>query len=787
MLVRKVRADAICICILFYTCARPVLQTNERALQAAEHEAQLVGIQNKLHSELTSHRSNHNLEVEQIKASHDRTMSELEDELEVTRKQLAAAKAEAEANHVSAENLAREKSLATERVSELTLTLEKARKDREEELRLAHAMRSEAESKHSETTMRHVELGVKHETVSAQLQKHEDTLVAERSAAKAETDDLRSKLESTSRSLESVQSELKRYKGTTTKISREKRIKLRADASAIHRQVGLVREDCNVLRTEVQMKLEMMKNDVLRELGELQWYHKEDIGRVVGSLQSQSRTTKQIYEDKMDRFREQLEEEYAQATERLKTVHQLEKDQLRLDLTAERDEHIGKLKPELLEAQSAHRSALQHREHSERQLEVMQQQHASTKRELDESRLAHTETKLDVASHRSNLGVAEDKLASLQAENAELGQKVEAAAVAEKELSEMRLTLTHVIAALGKRVQLPHGVSESLLARPASAATTGEALAKIDAAMVDLASSSVSDAEKKWEELVATLRAQLETMKGGEDEYKDKVRELEQQLSKACSERDNALAAHSDANHAATEQRRSHEADLQRVRKEAELTAELAKADAITPYKSRIEAMQSHVDELERRTLEQLQDKERTVAEQLSSSVYMHEEALRNSERAHTQRVQEVERDAHAASMQLTRLQATAEEAERRAASSKQELDELRRRLQNESVDATRAKEEAQDKLRTAEAELQAQRSEMGDYRRKVESERKNYKRLLKAQEQKMRDHDRQRAVAEERERQLYNTVREKEGQISSMAEDFQQVRIALRHQNERR
>jgi chromosome segregation ATPase len=761
------------------------LQTNERALQAAEHEAQLVGIQNKLHSELTSHRSNHNLEVEQIKASHDRTMSELEDELEVTRKQLAAAKAEAEANHVSAENLAREKSLATERVSELTLTLEKARKDREEELRLAHAMRSEAESKHSETSIRHVELAVKHETVSTQLQKHEDTLVAERSAAKAEIDDLRSKLESTSRSLDTVRSELKRYKGTTTKISREKRIKLREDASAIHRQVGLVREDCNVLRTEVQMKLEMMKNDVLRELGELQWYHKEDIGRVVGSLQAQSRTTKQIYEDKMDRFREQLEEEYAQATERLKTVHQLEKDQLRLDLAAERDEHIGKLRPELLEAQSAHRSALQHKEHSERQLVVLQEQHALAKRELDDSRLAHTETKLDVASHRSNLGVAEDKIASLQAENAELGRKVEAAAVAEKELSEMRLTLTHVIAALGKRVQLPHGVSESLLARPASAATTGEALAKIDAAIVDLASSSVSDAEKKWEELVASLRAQLETMKGGEGEYKDKVRDLEQQLSKACSERDSALASHSDTNHAATEQRRAHEAELQRVRKEAELTAELAKADAITPYKSRIEAMQSHVDELERRTLEQLQAKERTVAEQLSSSVYMHEEALRNSERVHTQRMQEVERDAHAANMQLTRLQVTAEEAERRAASSKQELEELRRRLQNESVDASRAKEEAQDKLRAAEAELQAQRSEMGDYRRKVESERKNYKRLLKAQEQKMRDYDRQRAVAEERERQLYNTVREKEGQISSMAEDFQQVRIALR-QNDR-
>ena len=105
-------------------------------------------------------------------------MLELEDELEVSRKQLAAARAEAEANHVSAENLAREKSRATERVAELSLALETARKDREEELRQAHAMRSEAESKHSETAMRHAELGAKHEAVSTQLQKHEETLLA---------------------------------------------------------------------------------------------------------------------------------------------------------------------------------------------------------------------------------------------------------------------------------------------------------------------------------------------------------------------------------------------------------------------------------------------------------------------------------------------------------------------------------------------------------------------------------------------------------------------------------
>ena len=79
-----------------------------------------------------------------------------------------------------------------------------------------------------------------------------------------------------------------------------------------------------------------------------------------------------------------------------------------------------------------------------------------------------------------------------------------------------------------------------------------------------------------------------------------------------------------------------------------------------------------------------------------------------------------------------------------------------------------------------AEEELEAQRSELGDYRRKVEGERKNYKRLLKAQEQKMRDHERQRAVAEERERQLYNTVREKDGEIHSVSHPLATHYLAL-------
>ena len=104
--------------------------------------------------------------------------------------------------------------------------------------------------------------------------------------------------------------------------------------------------------------------------------------------------------------------------------------------------------------------------------------------------------------------------------------------------------------------------------------------------------------------------------------------------------------------------------------------------------------------------------------------------------------------------------------------------------------------------MRGAEEELEAQRGELGEFRRKVEGERKNYKRLLKAQEAKMREQEKARAVSipqpssafmhssvvwltvecqcaqqvlEERERHLHNTVRDKEVEIHSMNEEFQQ------------
>ena len=49
--------------------------------------------------------------------------------------------------------------------------------------------------------------------------------------------------------------------------------------------------------------------------------------------------------------------------------------------------------------------------------------------------------------------------------------------------------------------------------------------------------------------------------------------------------------------------------------------------------------------------------------------------------------------------------------------------------------------------MRGAEEELEAQRGELGEFRRKVEGERKNYKRLLKAQEAKMHEQEKARAV----------------------------------------
>ena len=158
-----------------------------------------------------------------------------------------------------------------------------------------------------------------------------------------------------------------------------------------------------MLRTDVKMKLEMMRNDVMRELGELQWYHKEDLGGVVSSMQKQQRDAKLHYESKMESFRTQLEQEYSSATERLTSVHELEKQQLKLDHQSDKEEAVNRLKSELVEEQMAHRSLRDthtvHREGSERELAQYQAELATHRKELDEARLAHTEAKLEAAAH----------------------------------------------------------------------------------------------------------------------------------------------------------------------------------------------------------------------------------------------------------------------------------------------------------------------------------------------------------------------------------------------------
>ena len=670
---------------------------NGQALAAAEHDSALSSIRSTLEAELTSTRTAHAAEMEQLNTAHSHTMSTLESELKNSRQATTEARSEAQ-------GLAKEAAFGAERVRELTAALEAAQSTREEELRAALAARAGAEGARSEGDVKLAELTAKLDATTTTLQKLEASSAAERSAAQLEATEMRAQLQESAREVDALQSKLKRTTSSKSRSARQRREALRSDASTVQRQVVRVREDCTVLRTEVKMKLEMMKNDVLRELGELQWHHKEDITKVVGSLQSQSRTTKQIYEDKMDRFREQLEQEYGQATERLKGMHELEIKQLRVDLSAERDETLGRLKPELMEAQSSLRqaqtAAQSQREAAERQTASLQQELAVARRELDEARLAHTEAKLEGASQRSERSSMEDRVRGLTEKLRAMEEAETDAKASVEQLNDVKRTVSYVVGAVGKRVSLPHGCLEGLLS--SSAAATGEALSAIDAALAQLATATAEEAQARHDEIVTSLRAQLETMQGGAREYEDKVREMEAGIGRLERERDAAMAANAEATSSSAAARQAHEAALARVRKECELEAEKGKAEAVTPYRARIEAMQTQVDELERRTVEQLQEKERRVAEQLSSSAFLAQEEMRAAERIHADRLSEAERTAQNASMELSRLQNTAAEAERRAqgmttelSASKEELKALRRQMAQEAEDATRAKEDA--------------------------------------------------------------------------------------------
>ena len=59
----------------------------------------------------------------------------------------------------------------------------------------------------------------------------------------------------------------------------------------------------SVLQTEVKHKMTMLMNDTMRDVGELQWHHKEDIGKLADSMTGKSASMHKLYEGNMESFR----------------------------------------------------------------------------------------------------------------------------------------------------------------------------------------------------------------------------------------------------------------------------------------------------------------------------------------------------------------------------------------------------------------------------------------------------------------------------------------------------
>ena len=177
-------------------------------------------------------------------------------------------------------------------------------------------------------------------------------------AARRAEIDWQAKLETIRSECAEAKSDLRTAQDTHTHSLRRARDTFRQQAAMIARHVGLLREDCSVLQTEATHKLEMLKNDTMRDVGELQWHHKEDIGKIADSMSGKNYSLKKLYEDNMERFRQQIESEYDQTSERMHHLHQMELQQLRTELSTEKESELNTIRPVLEEERAKHTSAV---------------------------------------------------------------------------------------------------------------------------------------------------------------------------------------------------------------------------------------------------------------------------------------------------------------------------------------------------------------------------------------------------------------------------------------------
>jgi hypothetical protein len=271
------------------------------------HETAVSTLTNQMQTELHLQRTASSNHITQLTDSHGRTVEQIEAELARAKEAAQTAQDNARAAADGLESAVEERRRLADRNAEQGLQLTQMQAALEAEGRRRADVETERQQKDAECAQSRARIA----TMTSDKENESVERRAEREASRQEITAMRMRAEDNEAALGDTQRLLNSTRSQHVAARRTKREGLRRQAHRMARQVGQVREDCNILRTEVKMKREMMKNDVLRELGELQWYHKEDLGGVVATMQKQSRESKALYEQKMGNFREQLEMECA--------------------------------------------------------------------------------------------------------------------------------------------------------------------------------------------------------------------------------------------------------------------------------------------------------------------------------------------------------------------------------------------------------------------------------------------------------------------------------------------
>jgi len=605
-----------------------------------------------------------------------------------------------------------------------------------------------------------------------------------------------------------------------TKLRRQ-RENFRTQLFSLHQQVEAMRGENMSLRSSVASQMQMAQAEVLRGIGDVQWRAKEGMSRTQTDAQVSMSNSKTDFESRLLETKSAERALHEEHAARLTEQHQHEltsalAESSRVAVahlgdvksTAERDAQAAKLERDALgRERDKLRGSVRSLEESVRALE---QKVAAEQKAMSEMSRTLERSSGKVSEQHTQLAVYEQDLASSHVlidtmESDKMGLTQQHSAMTEQnqqlqgDVSSLQVAISNAKALLrtvSSEIPMTLDLHAALSVSPLENDMLTQALHQLDEAIVKVKASceqrgvdSMKPEAERLQLLVAegaersnALKVELaeaQTMCSG---MSDRIAELQHVVEMTHAD---LQQARSDGQSKLAEQQQRSRAEIERTKNEAQLLAEMARLEAVTPYKNQLDTLSSQVHELEQRhqgEIRQKDDEAREMVEsQLNVSAMDHESKIRDVQDEYEQQLSSMQNESIANQSALqNEVSMLREESEKRMAElnaelsrSNAELGRIRSNMEQEDAQFAKKSEEGRVQLLSAQAEIESRRMELKDVKSTSETEKLHLQRMLAAQEQTMRSQDRRRHEMEERERELSDRVSRREREINSLQSQF--------------